>query len=184
MVRTLIVSMSVFALGHIAHAQPSTGDNANSTSADATPTNELLLSAYKREFAFLEAERDALKKRLAAIDERMKLKIRRARSAVETTQSIVAGQDLEISALQSKLEAVEVEADVEALREALSGDDMEAISEKSAALSQSMMKMGEAAYSAEGDQADTDAAADNSDESVVDAEFEEVDADDGKKSKS
>ena len=83
MVRTLIVSMSVFALGHIAQAQPSTGDNANSTSADATPTNELLLSAYKREFAFLEAERDALKKRLAAIDERMKLKIRRARSAVE-----------------------------------------------------------------------------------------------------
>ncbi|MGB0646663.1 MAG: MotA/TolQ/ExbB proton channel family protein, partial [Bradymonadia bacterium] len=119
MVRTLIVSMSVFALGHIAQAQPSTGDNANSTSADATPTNELLLSAYKREFAFLEAERDALKKRLAAIDERMKLKIRRARSAVETTQSIVAGQDLEISTLQSKLEAVEVEADVEETPEAL-----------------------------------------------------------------
>ena len=47
-----------------------------------------------------------------------------------------------------------------------------------------MMKMGEAAYSAEGDQADANAAADNNDESVVDAEFEEVDADDDKKSKS
>ena len=78
----------------------------------------------------------------------------------------------------------EVEAGVEALREALSGDDIEAISEKSAALSQSMMKMGEAAYNAEGDQADANAAADNNDESVVDAEFEEVDADDDKKSKS
>ena len=45
----------------------------------------------------------------------------------------------------------EVEAGVEALREALAGDDVEAISEKSAALSQSMMKMGEAAYNTEGE---------------------------------
>ena len=71
------------------------------------------------------------------------------------------------------------------MREALSGDDIELISEKSAALSQSMMKMGEAAYNTAGDQSDTDSAAsDNSDETVVDAEFEEVDADDTKKSKS
>ena len=48
-----------------------------------------------------------------------------------------------------------------------------------------MMKMGEAAYSAEGDQADANpAASDKSDETVVDADFEEVDADDDKKSKS
>ena len=48
-----------------------------------------------------------------------------------------------------------------------------------------MMKMGEAAYNAEGDPADAEsAAANNGDETVVDAEFEEVDADDDKKSKS
>ena len=80
---------------------------------------------------------------------------------------------------------MEVETGVESLREALSGDDIELISEKSAALSQSMMKMGEASYNTGGDQPDTNSAAsDNSDETVVDAEFEEVDADDTKKSKS
>ena len=45
--------------------------------------------------------------------------------------------------------------------------------------------MGEAAYNAEGDQADANSvASDNSDETVVDAEFEEVDAADDKKTKS
>ena len=115
---------------------------------------------------------------------------KKRRSDVETrnqAEALVHGAEKAMDDLGDKADAnakAEVEAGVEALREALSGDDMEAISEKSAALSQSMMKMGEAAYSAEGDQADTDAAADNSDESVVDAEFEEVDADDDKKSKS
>ena len=47
-----------------------------------------------------------------------------------------------------------------------------------------MMKMGEAAYSAEGEQTVSNGAPENHDESVVDAEFEEVDADDDKKSKS
>ena len=46
-----------------------------------------------------------------------------------------------------------------------------------------MMKMGEAAYNTEGEQADSSSAtSDRSDETVVDAEFEEVDADDEKKS--
>ena len=115
---------------------------------------------------------------------------KKRRSDVETrnqAEALVHGAEKAMDDLGDKADAnakAEVEAGVEALREALSGDDIEAISEKSAALSQSMMKMGEAAYSAEGDQADANAAADNSDESVVDAEFEEVDADDGKKSKS
>ena len=76
----------------------------------------------------------------------------------------------------------EVEAGIEALREALDGDDMDAISSKSAELSKVMMKMGEAAYQAEAD-ADGNAGEASDDESVVDAEFEEVDADsdDGKK---
>jgi molecular chaperone DnaK len=59
---------------------------------------------------------------------------------------------------------------------------MEAIASKSAELSKVMMKMGEAAYQAEAD-ADGNAGEAGDDESVVDAEFEEVDADsdDGKK---
>ena len=115
---------------------------------------------------------------------------KKRRSDVETrnqAEALVHGAEKAMDDLGDKADAnakAEVEAGVEALREALSGDDMEAISEKSAALSQSMMKMGEAAYSAEGDQADANAAADNNEESVVDAEFEEVDADDDKKSKS
>ena len=115
---------------------------------------------------------------------------KKRRSDVETrnqAEALVHGAEKAMDDLGDKADAnakAEVEAGVEALREALSGDNIEAISEKSAALSQSMMKMGEAAYSAEGDQADANAAADNNDESVVDAEFEEVDADDDKKSKS
>ena len=115
---------------------------------------------------------------------------KKRRSDVETrnqAEALVHGAEKAMDDLGDKADAnakAEVEAGVEALREALSGDDIEAISEKSAALSQSMMKMGEAAYSAEGDQADANVAADNNDESVVDAEFEEVDADDDKKSKS
>ena len=102
-------------------------------------------------------------------------------------EALVHGAEKAIDDLGDKADAeakVEVEAGVDALREALTGDDIEAISEKSAALSQSMMKMGEAAYNAEDDQTDANSAAsDNNDGTVVDAEFEEVDADDGKKSK-
>ena len=120
MFRTLLVSMSVLIVfGHLAQAQSSPVEGDKPASVNVMQADELLVSAYKREFAFLEAERDALKKRLAAIDNRMKLKIRRARSAVESTQTLVAGQDLEITALQSKLEAIEVEADVEETPEAL-----------------------------------------------------------------
>ena len=43
----------------------------------------------------------------------------------------------------------EVEAGIAALKEALEGEDIEVISAKSAELSQSMMKMGEAAYQAD-----------------------------------
>ena len=116
---------------------------------------------------------------------------KKRRSEVETrnqAEALVHGAEKAIDDLGDKADVevkAEVEAGVETLREALSGDDIEAISEKSAALSQSMMKMGEAAYNAESNQADANSAtSDNSDEAVVDAEFEEVDAQDDKKSKS
>ena len=116
---------------------------------------------------------------------------KKRRSDVETrnqAEALIHGAEKAIDDLGDKADAeakAEVEAGVEALREALSGEDVEVIAEKSAALSQSMMKMGEAAYNAEGDQADANpTASDNSDETVVEAEFEEVDADSDKKSKS
>ena len=79
----------------------------------------------------------------------------------------------------------EVEAGIAALKEALEGDDVEAITSKSAELSQAMMKMGEAAYAAEQDSEDAPetASADPADETVVDAEFEEVDGDADAKNK-
>ncbi|ADE39858.1 molecular chaperone DnaK [Candidatus Puniceispirillum marinum] len=79
----------------------------------------------------------------------------------------------------------EVEAGIAALKEALEGDDIEAITSKSAELSQAMMKMGEAAYAAGQDEEDAPetASADPADETVVDAEFEEVDGDADAKSK-
>ena len=115
---------------------------------------------------------------------------KKRRSDVETrnqAEALIHGAEKAIDDLGDKAEPEaksEVEAGIEALREALSGDDIEAISEKSATLSQSMMKMGEAAYNTEGEQADPNSApSDNGDETVVDAEFEEVDADEDKKSK-
>ena len=110
------------------------------------------------------------------------------RAEVETRnqgEALVHGAEKAIDDLGDKADPqakTEVEAGIEALREALDGDDMEAISSKSAELSKVMMKMGEAAYQAEAD-ADGNAGEASDDESVVDAEFEEVDADsdDGKK---
>ena len=83
----------------------------------------------------------------------------------------------------------EVEAGIAALKEALEGDDMEAITSKSAELSQAMMKMGEAAYAAGQDEEGApengpeNESADPADETVVDAEFEEVDGEADAKNK-
>jgi molecular chaperone DnaK len=80
-----------------------------------------------------------------------------------------------------------IEADVEALREAMKGDDPDDINAKVQALQQSSMKMGEAMYKAQqeaaeqasqaGPGADADAGTGGSkaDDGVVDADFEEVD---------
>ena len=77
-----------------------------------------------------------------------------------------------------------IEADVSALREALAGEDGEAIKARSEALSQSAMKLGEAMYKAQqeeaaaaqaGGAAEGPAGAAGADDAVVDADFEEVD---------
>ena len=78
----------------------------------------------------------------------------------------------------------QIEADIAALKEALEGDDAEAIKAKTEALSQSAMKLGEALYAqpdaatgAAGDPGDPGAQAE---EGVVDADFEEVEDEDNK----
>ena len=119
---------------------------------------------------------------------------KKRREEVETRnqgEALVHGAQKAIDDLGDKADAsakAEVEAGIEELQAALDGNDVEAVKTKSAELSQVMMKMGEAAYAAEQDAAaaNGDAGAGestDSDDSVVDAEFEEVDSDsaDGKK---
>uniref|UniRef100_UPI0025E460ED molecular chaperone DnaK n=1 Tax=Tardiphaga sp. TaxID=1926292 RepID=UPI0025E460ED len=65
------------------------------------------------------------------------------------------------------------------LKEALKGDDVEAIKTKTNTLAQASMKLGEAMYT---QQAEADAAKDAAKDDVVDAEFTEVDDDKPKKS--
>ncbi len=78
-----------------------------------------------------------------------------------------------------------IESALEDLKSALEGDDVEAIVEKTNALSQASLKLGEAMYKAS--QEEAEAAAEASDDSeedddVVDVDFEEVGDDDDKKS--
>jgi molecular chaperone DnaK len=72
-----------------------------------------------------------------------------------------------------------IEDAVSDLKEALKGDDAEAIKAKTNALAQVSMKLGEAMYK---QQAESDAAKDAAKDDVVDAEFTEVDDDKNKKS--
>ena len=81
-----------------------------------------------------------------------------------------------------------IEDDMAALKEALEGEDADAIKEKSDALQESAMKLGEAMYkkaqeeSAGAEAGDTDAGDSKpADDNVVDADFEEVDDNKDKK---
>ena len=112
---------------------------------------------------------------------------KKRRESVETRnqgEALVHGARKAIDDLGDKADPdarAEVETGIEALQTALDGEDMEDIKTKSAELSQSMMKMGEAAYQAEQDasgEAETEDSP-TSDDTVVDAEFEEVDGDAG-----
>jgi len=82
-----------------------------------------------------------------------------------------------------------IETDLAALKEAMTSDDADVIKEKTEALSQSSMKLGEAMYKASQETAADEAAAeagasDEEGENVVDADFEEVDDDNNDKKKS
>jgi molecular chaperone DnaK len=103
-----------------------------------------------------------------------------AEALVHSTEKSLKDYGAKVSAADKSA----IEAAVVALKSALEGEDTEAIKEKTNELAQAAMKLGEAMYAAsqagtDGGGADTGAA---SGEDVVDADFEEVDDDDQKKS--
>ena len=93
----------------------------------------------------------------------------------------------------SPTEKAEIEGALEALKESLKGEETEVIKEKTNALAQAAMKLGEAMYKAQQSDAQSstgpgaaaggagDAANEAKDEKVVDAEFEDVTDDKNKK---
>ena len=126
------------------------------------------------------------KKRREAVEAR-----NHAESLVHTTEKNLAEHGSHIGAEEKSA----IEADIAAVKEAMAGDDAALIKEKTEKLAQSAMKLGEAMYKAQqdggaggagdgeggGDAGNGDAAA-KGDDKVVDADFEEVDDEDRKKS--
>ena len=108
-------------------------------------------------------------------------------------EALIHATEKNLSEFGDRISAEEksaVESDLEALRSAMAGEDAEDIQSKSQALAQSSMKLGEAMYKAQaeeagpgpgmGDGPSTDAGGGSagstaSDDNVVDADFEEVD---------
>ncbi|MGE5146356.1 MAG: molecular chaperone DnaK [Candidatus Eiseniibacteriota bacterium] len=134
-----------------------------------------------------EEHADEDKKKRALVDAR-----NHADSLVHTTEKHLKDHGDKVGADDKSA----IERDIAALREAMAGEDAEAIQSKTQALMQSSMKLGEAAYKAQheagaapGGEAGPGAGGGNAgggassggNEGVVDADFEEVD-DDKKKS--
>jgi molecular chaperone DnaK len=116
-----------------------------------------------------EANAAADKKRREAVDAK-----NHADALVHSTEKAVAEHGSKIGEPERRA----IEDAVSDLKEALKGDDAEAIKAKTNTLAQASMKLGEAMYA---QQAEADAAKDAAKDDVVDAEFTEVD-DDKKKS--
>jgi molecular chaperone DnaK len=95
-----------------------------------------------------------------------------------TTKSLAEYGDKVSAADKSAIETA-----IADLKSVLEGDDAEAVKEKTNALAQASMKLGEAMYKSQAGQAEADAqrdAAGQSGDDVVDADFEEVKDDDKK----
>jgi molecular chaperone DnaK len=113
---------------------------------------------------------------------------KKRREAVEArnqAEALVHQTEKSLEEHGDKVEAEDkatIESDLAALKEALEGEDGDAVQEKLEALVTSSMKLGEAIYKA--DQAAAEEAmsegeaGDEADETIVDADFEEVDDDD------
>ncbi len=112
-----------------------------------------------------EANAVADKKRREAVDAK-----NHADSLVHSTEKALAEHGSKIGEPERRA----IEDAVSDLKEALKGDDAEAIKAKTNTLAQASMKLGEAMYK---QQAESDAAKDAAKDDVVDAEFTEVDDD-------
>jgi molecular chaperone DnaK len=117
-----------------------------------------------------EANAAADKKRREAVDAK-----NHADALVHSTEKALAEHGSKIADTERRA----IEDAVSDLKEALKGDDAEAIKAKTNTLAQASMKLGEAMYK---QQAESDAAKDAAKDDVVDAEFTEVDDDKNKKS--
>jgi molecular chaperone DnaK len=116
-----------------------------------------------------EANAAADKKRREAVDAK-----NHADALVHSTEKALAEHGSKVADTERRA----IEDAVSDLKEALKGEDAEAIKAKTNTLAQASMKLGEAMYK---QQAESDAARDAAKDDVVDAEFTEVD-DDKKKS--
>ena len=105
------------------------------------------------------------KKRREAVDAK-----NHADSLVHSTEKALAEHGAKVEESERRA----IEDAVSDLKEALKGDDAEAIKAKTNTLAQASMKLGEAMYK---QQAESDAAKDAAKDDVVDAEFTEVDDD-------
>ena len=112
-----------------------------------------------------EANAAADKKRREAVDAK-----NHADALVHSTEKALAEHGSKIAETERRA----IEDAVSDLKEALKGDDAEAIKAKTNTLAQASMKLGEAMYK---QQAEADAAKDAAKDDVVDAEFTEVDDD-------
>ena len=115
-------------------------------------------------------------KRKAAVEAK-----NQADAVIHSTEKALAEHGDKVSAE----EKAAIETALADLKSALEAGDAESISGKTQTLIQASMKLGEAMYNAqqsEGPASDADAARDGAADDVVDAEFEEVDGDDHKKS--
>ncbi|WP_224704218.1 molecular chaperone DnaK [Devosia aquimaris] len=115
---------------------------------------------------------------------------KKKREAVEAKnqgESLIHSTEKSLSEYGDKVSAEDkgaIETAIADLKAVLEGDDAEAIKSKTEALAQASMKLGEAMYKASQAEAEAKAngTADDSDDDVVDADFEEVKDDDDKKS--
>ena len=115
---------------------------------------------------------------------------KRKREAVEARnqgESLIHSTEKSVKDYGDKVSAEDkaaIETAIADLKGVLDGDDPEAIKEKTASLAEVSMKLGEAMYKASQEEAEAKAngSADDNDDDVVDADFEEVKDDDDKKS--
>ena len=97
-----------------------------------------------------------------------------------TADALIHSTKKSITDLGDKLDAdekVKIEAAVEALEEAVKGDDKDDIEAKTTALTEVSGKLAEQAYAENAEAGSTEEAATEAEDDVVDAEFEEVDDD-------